>query len=324
MVSDVTLLSVVSGDDAALLWLNFAHTEFVNSRDAGDSGDSANMPKWLVVDNRDHVAGAAPPWPGPLPPYVEVVPGAARVVASDAGSRHHADGLHRGLERVTTRFVQILDPDFYVLQPRWLARTVEYAKMRNLALFGSVWHPRWTSQFRNFPSIHYLLIDGSRVPLDGIDLRPRIDGDWWWRLISDDRKPVPFRAALKHGRIRDTGWELYRKYRHDAGVRRELLVPHWPGPARWTGKLLLRAQAALGARLPRVPAFATTITTRQSFLARDFPDDYAAGWEEFYWQGRPFGFHLRRIGRRRKGAATMSDGDRVAAVLAAYLERPPL
>ncbi|MFO0747940.1 MAG: hypothetical protein U1F43_20110 [Myxococcota bacterium] len=314
---DVTLLTVVH-DAIDLFALNVAHTRWLNGEHAG----AANVTKWLVVDNRvgDGEAGARAE--GGWPDGVTVIPGAARTDARDAGSRHHADGLHCGLAHVRTRFVLVLDPDFYVLIDGWIERVVAHAEARGLALFGSAWHPRWTSQFRNFPSIHCLLVDGRRLPFERLDLRPRIHEDAWWQRINDESRWVPLRGLLKRGRIRDTGSELHRLYRRDPAILHEELVPHWTGPRRLASRAALRVGAALGRRLPWA-ALETTRATPESFLRRDFPDAYADHWEEFFWQGRPFAFHLRQVGRQRLGSATASDAERVAAVLAAYRDRPP-
>jgi hypothetical protein len=185
-----------------------------------------------------------------------------------------------------------------------------------------VWHPSWSYQYRYFPSVHFLWIDGEQLPFDGIDLKPQIDADRWWRLINDERLPIPFRHTLKATRIRDTGWPLYRRVHGDPTFGRECLVPHFvPDDSR-----RYRFETALRWLLPESVCLypkEESWQTARTFLRDRFPEAYDAGWEEFFWRGEPFAFHLRQVGRRMRGHATGTDLQAVARVFASYRTEAP-
>ena len=42
-------------------------------------------------------------------------------------SKHHAAGLDLIVRKVKTRFILIIDPDFYVVMPNWIQRITSYA-----------------------------------------------------------------------------------------------------------------------------------------------------------------------------------------------------
>lgn len=296
---DVTIISVAF-DNAPFLARNAAFVEHFNH---------GALPRWLVVDNSAETASRPQ-----VPEWMEVVPGVAAADGRDRGSLHHALGLEEGLKRVRTRHVLLMDADFYVIRDRWLAALSEHVRARGLALFGSAWHPSWSYQYRYFPSVHFMWIDGQRVPFESVDLKPRIAGDRWWRIINDDRLPVPFRETLKATRIRDTGWALYRRFADDRGVARECLVPHYvPDRGR-----RYRLESNLCALLPESLCLYPkdeSFYTAETFLKETLPQGHDAGWEEFFWRGQPFGFHLRRVGRRMRGQPTDDD---LALVSAAF------
>src|SRR4051812_26891820 len=50
----------------------------------------------------------------------EIVAGVDRVTKGDRGSFHHAAALAKALKLVKTRFVLIMDPDFFVLVRDWI------------------------------------------------------------------------------------------------------------------------------------------------------------------------------------------------------------
>lgn len=65
-------------------------------------------------------------------------------------------------------------------------------------------------------------------------------------------------------------------------------------------------------RLSRIPTRKGSYTEK-SFLRDLSPAGYSRRWEEFFWQGRPFGFHLRNLGRWKP---TRADDPELLSVLA--------
>jgi len=248
--------------------------------------------RWIVADNelQDKTVNSEFPL---------TIEGVAKTEASDMGSLHHARALQKCLERVDSRFVLTMDPDFFVVQQDWLSRVAAYVTKHDLSFFGSCWHPRWYYQYRYFPTIHFMLIDLEKVPVGSIEFLPAIEGDRFWHVVNNDASRLPgwIRRTLKMGRIRDTGWQIYRRYSGDPEFRAETLVPSFrPGksPRIWLEKQLA---FLLPERLRLVPRRAGAFTA-DSFLEEAYPRAKRRGWEEFYWGGQPFAFHLRSVGRR--------------------------
>ncbi len=228
-----------------------------------------------------------------------VIPGATRRLRGDRGSYHHAAGLMLGLAEVRTRFVLLLDHDFFVVRPGWIADLLEHMQVRRLGFFGSVWHGRWSYQPRDFPSVHFLLIDLEQVPVAELDFTPGMDEPGWDRIVSHPRLPLPapLRQLLQVGGLRDTGFRVARRFQAKR-ILYECLQPHFDletalKDAHWLHRF---AHRFLPDHLSVIPKRLASFTP-QSFLREDAPLAYRRGWEEFFWQGEPFAFHLRGVGR---------------------------
>lgn len=270
-------------DDSWLIERNLELTRHLNPAFEG---------RWIVVDN-------SPGGNLALPAGAEILPGVARPRAPDMGSTHHALALHRALAEVRTRYVLLLDHDFYVVRPDWIAQILAHAHARRLSVFGSAWNPRWFYQYRGFPSVHFLLIDLNRIPVGEIDLMPAAEGDVWWRVVNTSAVPLPgwLRDTLKAGRLRDIGWHTHRRFAANPHLRVETLVPHYIPPATLRYRWERRTAAWLPESWRKYPVHAKDFTER-SELRNRLPRAYEAGWEELFWRGALFAVHLRRVGRK--------------------------
>lgn len=89
------------------------------------------------------------------------------------GSYHHATGLNSALKEVKTRYVLVIDPDFYIVKKNWINATLGYMNENNLAFFGAPYNPKRYMKYRYFPCIHCLFIDLSKVDKEKIDFTPQ-------------------------------------------------------------------------------------------------------------------------------------------------------
>ncbi|MGH9695848.1 MAG: hypothetical protein ACRD5Z_16975, partial [Bryobacteraceae bacterium] len=249
--------------------------------------------RWIAVDNTLAGPGAC----NSAVPGVEILPGVPRPRARDKGSLHHAMALEKALHEVRTRFVLFMDPDFFVIRANWVEIVLSHVAEQGLGIFGSVWHPRWFYQYRNFPSVHFMLVDLHQIPLTQVDLKPLISDDRWWQIINRDRTPWPriLRDTLKAQRCRDTGWQIYRRYRDDPAISVETLLPHYVPPEDARYKWERRLAPLLRESWRKYPDSGTF--TEESFVKAQCPQAYAQAWEEFFWREAPFAIHLRRVGR---------------------------
>lgn len=99
-------------------------------------------------------------------------------------SYQHAAALNRYIKVVDTRFLLILDPDFFVIYRNWIRESIDHMLKNKLCFFGAPWHPRWYSKYRSYPAVHFLLIDRERINTDKLDFMPAIIeapaiGDRW-------------------------------------------------------------------------------------------------------------------------------------------------
>ncbi len=233
--------------------------------------------RWLIVNNDND--------PDFQPANTEVLPAVAKPPSSDKGSQHHAQAIMSALALVRTRFVLILDHDFYIIRQNWMQAVMQQMITRDLHFFGSVWHPKWSYQYRYFPSVHCMMIDLKKVPLGALNFLPDMDGNRFDKLISHPRVPIPvwLRTALQVGQFRDTAWRVYQQFQNQP---HECLKPHFMA----SPKRFLPDRFSL---IPKKKGY----FTQQSFLKPISSFAYDNAWEEFFWQDQPFALHLRRVGR---------------------------
>lgn len=298
MSLDVTAISVLFGNEGLLAC----------NGQLSDAMNCGQQFRWIAVENQ----GTDPARLADLARFT-LCPGKAAIPESeslDRGSLHHAQGLMAGCKGVRTRFLLTIDPDFYVVRRNWMEDVLATMHTHNLTLFGSCWHPRWWYQYRGFPTVHFMLIDLQRLPLDELDFTPGMREHGFYRTVTRATwLPAVLSRLLRAGRLRDTGYRIRKKVLADGGHRYETLVPHYI--PEWShshpGRLLRRLSSLLPDSLRNKRSY-----TEESFLRQVAPQGYAAGWEEFFWQGRPFAIHLRNVGR---GLATTGSDPELRCLL---------
>ena len=78
----------------------------------------------------------------------------------------------RSSSAVTTRFLLILDPDFFIVRRDWIADCLAHMQAHELSFFGAAHHPRRPTKFRYFPSVMCTFVDLSRVDRHDLDFNP--------------------------------------------------------------------------------------------------------------------------------------------------------
>lgn len=261
---------------------------------------------WLVGDNspREH--------PERIRQGIfSVVDGARDGEASASrarGSLQHALALKKLFPLVKTRFLLILDPDFYAVRKNWIVDVIEYMKASRLAFFGSVWHPRYYAKYRYFPTVHCFFVDLEKVPIAEIDFAPMPeDSPKTKKGIIAMRTPrilkrfiliLTFQNRKFIGDSRDTGYGMYKRFFGKKDIRYECLQPVFcPWRDRdWFARVLYIPNLMIEFFLPDRLCFTPQkrgYYSRVSFHERGFPDVAGQGWEEYLWQDKPFGVHVR-------------------------------
>ena len=249
-------------------------------------------------------------------------------------SYHHGAGLNKGLLHVESRFALFLDPDFYIVRKQWIRDVIAYMLAKDLSFFGVPWHPKWFTKVRHFPCPHCLFVDLDKVSGEGLDFVPElreglkqqthlpaIEG----RTITRVRQAVRLVARNVHVRMPflkdlhlptleerrsigsslDTGYRIYRQYCQDSQLRHKCAIPvfrpdsDFVGPKHALSRLNRMVERLLPDRLCFIPK-QSTYYTPVSFQDLGYFDMRPEQWEEFMWQGIPFGFHLRSYPYRNK------------------------
>lgn len=247
--------------------------------------------RWWVAENT--------PEGGPerLEPHTagfDVAPGAPfEPRPYGAGSYHHAAGLARLLPHVESRFLLVLDPDFFIVRREWISEVLQYMVSAEVAVLGAPWHPSRVSKIRYLPCAHCTFLDLERVDLASLDFSPDYESGPEARPDEERRSrwsgvdPLRLAKRRRIGTSRDTGWRLQERWAHAPGLRVECLQPVFrPAPWKRAWEACFPEHLSL---VPRRPGY----FHRGSFADAGIPGLEGSGCEEFFWQGTPFGFHVR-------------------------------
>ncbi len=242
--------------------------------------------RWVVAENSPTNSSARLP---ENHPFFEVVPGAPFVEMPHASaSHHHGAGMNLAVQHVATRYALILDPDFFIIRPDWISGVLRYMQSQRVAILGVPWHPSRTRKLRYFPCPHCMFLDLGQVDRAQLDFTPgpgHAPSPQKGRFSKLD--PMKLHKRRFIGTSRDTGWRVYDRYGDDSDLRVECLQ----GVLR-PSRLSVYLETPLPDRLRFVPRRAGYFTT-EGFRERGLQDLESLRWEEWMWQERPFGFHIR-------------------------------
>lgn len=276
-------------------------------------------------------------------PRCEVIPGCARDESKPSNCRnsyHHGAALNHAAQRVDTPLLLVMDPDLFVVRPRWLSEIVTHMERKELAFFGVPWHPRWYNKYREFPCVHLQLIDLRRVARQQLDFMPDILNarDWsrglsWNTAVGGKRRSLLhamvallygafYPLAVRH-RIncaRDTGYWTWARFQ--GRVKAEIVSPvvdfprHFYKPAHLTRRWGVVLEHAMPHKLSFFPRPGTYVERRDA-PGFDVPHLEAMDPELFVWRGAPFALHIRGNIRASGGLA---DGDTATRPLSDALQ----
>jgi len=261
---------------------------------------------WIVAENTPGGAGSAATLWGD--DRFTVIAGAD---SSHTPTYHHTIALNAALAKATTRFVLVLDPDFYIVRRGWVEAVSEYIENHSLGFLGVPWHPKYSSKYRYFPAVHCFFADTSKLSVAEMDFRPDYpDGPndpnypENYPSLSDYYALSPFAKLLtrlpflrKRRRYHtDTGGRIHKNFAHGKRLKYECFTPVFRPKEdstirlSWKGRLL---EAVLPDELCYLPKRTSSYRTT-GFREQGLWVDAPRHWDEFYWHGEPFGFHVRR------------------------------
>jgi hypothetical protein len=233
-------------------------------------------------------------------------------------SYQHALSLNKALQYVETRYLLVLDPDFFVLRKESLSEMIGYMKSKHIHLLGVPWHPRHYIKYKDFPCLHCLMIDTAHIDKASIDFQPIYENGqltefaklpiymnkpWMLSIVRHlgfvDRvlsflriDLLSYSKRLTIGRSMDTGARLYMQYFQDDNVSVETLMPiRHKSQSVSIAKPGLYKERIVDRLMPRHfkldPGPYSSLGSLFSTVSADLAP------EEFSWKGLYFGFHLR-------------------------------
>lgn len=265
--------------------------------------------RWLIGENTptDSALRLTPP----VAPQVEVIATEGLIPERRKPQDFHTGALEFLFERVTTRFMLILDPDFYPVMPGWAEQVPAYMQHNGLALFGAPWHPKHIQKYRYFPTVHCTFVDRDafgdrpytvkslRDGMRGLSLKSQYSAPGvampavaqaWRKLVLGKLFPKRWKQSWA---IRDTGSALFSRYWAGEMIPNECLTPVYNPTERPALEHLL--DRLLPDDLSFTPKQRGSYSRGGGFLPQ-IPQ--MEDWEQFLWRGRPFGFHLRGHSKR--------------------------
>lgn len=127
-------------------------------------------------------------------------------------SVQHGTRLNLLFEKVDTRFVLFLDPDFFIFFNVSTILGFLRESVDDLSFFGAPYHESTTNLLRNFPVAYCLFVDLDKIPRKDIDFSPG------YGKIRSEHYP-------------DVGYKLYSKYHQmDSHL---IVLPSVPGGANF-------------------------------------------------------------------------------------------
>ncbi len=237
-------------------------------------------------------------------------------------SFHHALALQKILAEVKTRYVLLMDPDFYIVKKEWIKTVLQYMDGKKLAFFGAPWSPKWYMKIRYFPAcLHCLFVDLSLVNISELNLLPREKtismsealsfreksggvtsfAGPLWRLYDCLRMSLWGRRCI--GKCFDSGCALVDFFQMNPGLKIESFVPAFSEDdavlPTWLYSIPFRLlERFLPDRYCYLPKKKSSFKTEGSFgFCQNNLKQMV--WEEFFWQEKAFGFHIRSYYRSK-------------------------
>lgn len=226
----------------------------------------------------------------------------------------HARSLNAALKHVNTRFVVFLDDDFFIVRQGWMKDVKDFMTSKNLAFFGTPFHPRFFKRYRYFPCAQCLVVDLQKIKKEDLDFSPRYENitpGLAARAKNKILKNIFGSERCQVGGSRDTCYGLYEKYGKERSMY-DFAVPSYDPGKDFIGpeRALSRSNLLLEKFLPEnycfLPKEADSYTAVSFFDQRKFYGDEEImkkyNLEEYVWKNESFGFHLKGVSKRfRRG-----------------------
>jgi len=250
---------------------------------------------------------------------------------------HHGAALNEIVRKVETRYVLILDPDFFIVRENWITDVLTHMNEGKYAFFGAPYCPIYEQKYRYFPTIMCAFIDLHQVDKESIDWCPgnrnpilseknqRLEArKAGVKLIKGSRWERFFKRPSYIGKVEDSGWKLYKDY-YGSDFKVDCVKPVLKLPKHFKNKPGLTLIKRMRNQLlrwydapPFLPECYSIIPKNRGCYSMEGFSDlgyidliHKGGWEEHMWRGTPFAFHVRKHSRVKKLQTNMSNLEEV-------------
>lgn len=242
-------------------------------------------------------------------------------------SYQHGMAINLGLQHIHTRYLLVLDPDFYILRDNWAEAVLSHMKTKKLSFFGAPWHPKWYNKWRDFPCAHCLFIDLNRVQPIHLDFLPHfqktaIDQPSKTTASLHHRCEILYsnvalqiKERLEHpgllpffargvyyftihckniGKSKDTGYWLKHQFGGSSTYKNEQLTPvidetqDFPHIPHMQSSIGKLIEHLIPSRISYLPTIQYQDKSHPDYLNKE-----SKTWERFIWKNRIFGVHKR-------------------------------
>ena len=160
----------------------------------------------------------------------------------DNPSSQHGALLNLLLERIEkhhSRFIIIIDPDFFILKRNWIHNLLDYMENKSVAILGASYPETDCRLYYDFPTAYFSVIDLSLISINKLDYLPdencmKMSDRTPWksdslpnlngysRVVSKNNKLNEFLFLLqsifrwrnKQTFFRDTGWKVRKVFKN--------------------------------------------------------------------------------------------------------------
>jgi hypothetical protein len=200
----------------------------------------------------------------------------------------HGQGLNCTVPFIESRWALFLDPDFYLVVPQWCSVIPDWMQRNGVAFFGATYQPEMWRKYRHFPTAICMFVDMQQVRPEELDFRPTLRRRTWLSNALERHLP-----RLLIGSSTDVGWQIFARQRSRRFAHTALAQGSWKttyDARSWNSKW----RALIPDRYLYMPKHAD-YGTELTFASYGYPDPTGFGkdTDEYFWQGRPFGFHVR-------------------------------
>ena len=219
---------------------------------------------------------------------------------------YHAKGLSIGVEKSNSKYLLIIDPDFFVIKKNWIKEIINYMEINNIDIFSSPYHPvkDWIKP-RFSPCVYFLLINTEKIKKKNLNFLPPDPNE----LLSKKKifknkissefiiKTLIFsfgilfgdRYRYQIGKLGDVGFELL-----NTAINNKIKF-EFTSPAIKKIKDLKLRRLLFDFILPDnyKLVYKNNNFSYQTFKDFNYYNFREIGCQEYFWKKVPFAFHLR-------------------------------